>query len=196
MKMENDKIELMLDFLRGNLTAEKHRETEKLISADRGLIGLFSVVKGLFLEGQKADWNQLQDSTLKLATRLFDDYQKSKKMSRVNYGITVFDSMMLPLPEGVRPATVDSRRLKYRVGEMDLEISLYPVSTSSYELIGQVYNLETEGGLTVRLRSGKREYRETADQFHLFRFVRIPVASYVLDLLANNSRVGTVELQL
>ncbi|MEW5924041.1 MAG: hypothetical protein AB1746_08645 [Candidatus Zixiibacteriota bacterium] len=196
MRKEDDKIELMLNYLSGNLAAGKRRETERLISTNRGLVGLFSVVKGLFLEGQRANWNQLQDATLKLANRLFIDYQKSEKSPKINHGITVFDSLVLPLPEGVRPAAIDKRRLKYKVGDMDLDISLYPISSSSYEMIGQVFDLEADERLTVRLRSGKREYREVADQFNLFRFMRIPVAKYVMDLLAGRNRIGTVELEL
>lgn len=196
MRKDDDEIELMLNYLKGNLDAGKRREVEKLIGTDRELGKLFSVVKRLFLEGQKVNWKQLQSSTLKLADRLFNDYQKSIKDPGANHGITMFDSMMLPLPEGVRPATIDKRRLKYRVGQMDLDISLYPISSSSYEMIGQVFNFETDEQLTVRLRSGKREYKADADQFNLFRFVRLPVAKYVMELLAGKNRIGTVELEL
>lgn len=196
MRKEDDKIELMLNYLKGNLAAGERREIEKMIGVDRELTGLFSIVKRLFLEGQKANWKQLQSSTLKLADRLFTDYQKSVKNPKIHHGITMFDSMMLPLPAGVRPATIDKRRLKYKIGEMDLDISLYPISSSSYEMIGQIFDLEADSELTVRLKSGKREYRVNADQFNLFRFVRIPVAKYVMDLLSGRNRIGTVELEL
>ena len=186
----------MLNYLKGNLAAGERREIEKMIGVDRELTGLFSIVKRLFLEGQKANWKQLQSSTLKLADRLFTDYQKSVKNPKIHHGITMFDSMMLPLPAGVRPATIDKRRLKYKIGEMDLDISLYPISSSSYEMIGQIFDLEADSELTVRLKSGKREYRVNADQFNLFRFVRIPVAKYVMDLLSGRNRIGTVELEL
>jgi len=196
MKKDIDRVDLMLDYLRGDLTAEQRRRAEGIIGGDPESAGLFATVESLFTEGQKSDWRPLRDSTLKLAGRLFDDYQKSRKRTKIKRGITIFDSMMLPLPAGVRPATVDTRRLKYKVGEMDLELSLYPVTTDSYELIGRVYELESDGGLSVRLKSRRHEFKEEADRFNLFRFVRVPISNYALDLILHTKKIGTVALEL
>ena len=61
----------------------------------------------------------------------------------------------MPLPEGVRPAAVSTRRLKYRIGEDILEISLHPVSPASYELIGQLSGQEPGRILDIQFKSGK-----------------------------------------
>jgi len=196
MKKEFDRVELMLDYLRGNLSIEDHLKVEALIDGDQDSAGLFSVVKELFSEGQKSDFYQMRDSALRMASRMFDDFQMSRKQTNVGRGITVYDSMMLPLPGDVRPAKVDTRRLRYKVGELDLQISLYPISIDSYEMIGQLFDWESAEPLSVRLRSQKHEFREKADRFNLFRFVRIPVSNYILDLICSKKRIGTVALEL
>lgn len=197
MSRDMDKIDIMMDYLRGNLSAAGRRQAEELIRKDSNSDRLFTVVKSLFLESKKADWEQMRESSLRLASRLFNDYQKSLKRPGANLGINIFDSRMLPLPEGVRPALVDNSRLKYKVGELVLEISLYPVSTESYELIGQVLELESDQQLIVKLRSSrKNEFEAAADSFHLFRFDRIPKADYTLELILDNNRIGVIDLKL
>jgi len=197
MSQDIDRIDLMMDYLRGDLSPANRRQAEKLISEDRHKDRLFAIVKRLFLESKKTDWQQARESSLKLASRLFKDYQKSKKRPGANPGINIFDSRMFPLPGGVRPAKVDTSRLKYRVGELTLELSLYPVSTESYELIGQVLDLESDQQLYVKLHSsGKDDFEIAADRFYLFRFDRIPKADYTLELILGNNKIGTVALQL
>jgi len=74
MSQDIDRIDLMMDYLRGDLSAVNRRQAEKLISEDRRKDRLFAIVKRLFLESKKTDWQQARESSLKLASRLFKDY--------------------------------------------------------------------------------------------------------------------------
>ncbi|MEW5925437.1 MAG: hypothetical protein AB1746_15760, partial [Candidatus Zixiibacteriota bacterium] len=101
-----------------------------------------------------------------------------------------------PLPEGVRPAAVDCRRLKFKIGDYDLEISMYPISTDSREIIGQVHQARFDKPLEVRLKSGRTSFSVTADRFNLFRFERVPVAEYKMTLISDGQTIGIVDLAL
>lgn len=196
MKNDKDRITLFLAYLEGQLAKADRQMVESILRSDKDLAELFSVVKELYLEGKSTDWSQIHTSAGQLASRLFDDHQKRVKKAKSNYGVTVFDSKILPLPTGVRPATVDSRRMKYKIGPLDLEVSLYPVSTDSYEIIGQISGTPENTTLNVMLKSASHSFKTEADQFNLFRFRRVPVSKYTLYIISGKKEIGTAMLEL
>ena len=196
MKKSSDKIGFLLKYLKGELSEKELPEVGSIIESDKELSEMYPIIRNLHAAGRKIKWEQVRRSALRLSLRLYDDFQKSRKMTSVRYGVRVFDSGLLPLPEGVRPAIVDTRRIKYKIGEGDLEISLYPVSTDSYEVIGRVSQVACQAPLKVMLKSPTDTYTVEADQFNLFRFVRIPVSSYTLYILAGKRKVGAVGIEI
>jgi len=196
MKNDNDKVGLLLRYLEGQLSEADRRMVETILKSDNESAELYAVIKGLSVEGKSADWGQVRKAAGELASRLFDDYQKRRASPKSNHGVTVFDSKILPLPAGVRPATVDSRRIRYKIGSMDLEVSLYPVSTDSYEIIGQISGTQEKAPLDVMLKSGSHIFKVEADRFHLFRFGRVPVSKYTLHIISGKRDIGTATLEL
>ena len=196
MNIDFDKVALLIGYLKGGLSRRDKRKAGAMIKSDKDTKELYPVVRELYLNGQGTNWNQVQQAAFKLSARLFKDFLKSRKKRGPAYGITVFDSGILPLPEGVRPATVDTRRVKYRVGDMFLEVSLYPVSIGSYEIIGQISGMEGEAALEVVLKSAGTTFAADTDQFNVFRFPRIPVGKYFLYLVSGNKKIGSVTVEL
>jgi len=112
------------------------------------------------------------------------------------HGLLTFDSGLLPLPAGVRPATVDSRRLKYTAGEHQLEISMYPASPGTLEIIGQVSGYASGTILEVRLEGERRKFTAESNQFQVFHFVRIPAAEYSLSISGPGEDIYTFTLEV
>ena len=132
----------------------------------------------------------------RLADKLVKDFETGKKHKGQPYGVTVFDSKLLPLPEGVRPAVVDTRKLKFRVSDCTLDIALYPVSPDSYELIGQIAGGEAKDRFRVTLSARKNRYTTDTDQFQLFRFDRVFSGQYTLMIRQGRKTIAIVDLDL
>ena len=196
MSKIHDKIGVLIGYLKGDLPRAKRRSAEAMVRQDKELRELYPVVEKLCQTGKSMNWNEEREAALKISTQLFRDYMKGKKLKKPGYGITVFDSRILPLPEGVRKADVGTRRIKYRVGDRLLEVSLYPISTGSYEIIGQTSNMEDDSLSRVILKSGKESFSADTDRFNVFRFPRIPLDKYSLYLIAGKKRIGSVTIEL
>jgi hypothetical protein len=164
---------------RGQLSAEDRDRVERLIADDPEVRRLAGLLRALTDEADRD--RSLKTAAKGLIGRLVKDFKKQER-ERPQRGVLTFDSGLLPLPAGIRPATIDSRRLKYRKGDISLEISLYPASPGTYEIIGQFVGFETGLELDVNLRSKAREFTDRTNPFQVFHFVRIPAGDYVLTL--------------
>ncbi len=195
MNDNRDKVDLLVKLIKGELTAADRQRVEAQIASDRSLADLYVIVRELH-----GTCDSLQATSAaaarKLAQKLYADFSRRRDNPGARTGVTVFDSRLMPLPEGVRPATVDTRRLKYRFEGMDIELSLYPLSPDSYELIGQIMQLPAAKSLRVKLQAGRQSFEVVPDQFYLFRFPRIPRLEYVLKVFEDDELLGTVDLEL
>ncbi len=135
-------------------------------------------------------------SMSELARRLFADYIRQRQHPDAHLGVRVFDSQVMPLPEGVRPAGVDTRRLRYRLDDLTLELSLYPLTPESHEMIGQIEGVDRTGALTIRLEQGRRRRTTRADRFGLFRFERVEAGSGRLIIESDTGVVGCIYLDV
>jgi len=196
MSGDQDCIKILEKYIREELPESDREKVKKLIVSDPKIAGLYNTLKTLEDEKDASGWPQIRDSALNLSTRLFDDFRKKNLKNEVDYGVTVFDSKVLPLPDGGRPAIIDARRLKYIIGRIRLELSLYPVSAASYEIVGQMSGLTDCPAVRVVLKSNKATLTAIADQFHLFRFSRVPVRKYSLLIMNENKRIGLVKLDI
>ena len=194
MTQKRDKVELLVDYVRGTLSAEEVLQVEEILARDAKFAELLQLVKQM--ENNRNEYDTTTNTAAeKLSAQLFDDYLQQAKQGKQGRGVVVFDSRLLPLPDGVRPAAVDTRRIKYRLGELTLHISLYPISPESFEMIGQLSG-GSERIYTVHLvHAGKPIITET-DLFGLFRFERISSGMYELVVFAGKKKVGTVDISL
>lgn len=196
MQNDVDKIELLLKFNRGELTGDAEKAVREALKNDPELRIINQLLQDIQIDTGKGDWSQILNFASESASRMFDDFMRNRREGAEVYAVRTYDSKLTPLAEGVRPAAVDCRRLKFKIGDYDLELSLYPVSTDSREIIGQVHKAKFGKPLEVRLKSGKRSYSVTADRFNLFRFERVPVAEYKMTLLSDGQIIGIVDLSL
>lgn len=196
MQNEVDKIELLLKYDRGELTGDAEKKVREALENDPELRSIYQLLQDIKKDTGGKDWGQIMNFASESASRMFDDFMKNRREGTDVYAVRTYDSKLTPLPEGVRPAAVDCRRLKFKVGDYDLEISLYPVSTDSREIIGQVHRAKFKSPLEVRLKSGRTSFTVTADKFNLFRFERVPVAEYKMTIISDGQTIGIVDLTL
>ena len=196
--MENDEKHLgkLLDYVRGRLDDAESKALREQIAADPDLQEYVAMLTELQNEGAQSTWTNLHESAHSLLDRLLHDVKSSSAKPDEKRGIVTFDSRLLPIPEGVRPATVDSRRLRFRIDNNHLEISTYPVSMNSCEIIGKLSTEQKFASLIATLKAGGKNYTVMTNQFGLFRFPRVESGRCVLKLQDGKSVVATVEFEL
>ncbi len=195
----NDKtkqFDKLIDFIKGRLTPEEQSSLKEQIENDPILQKMIAVIKDMNNEADQIEWQKLKKPSHNLIDRLLKDIKKRKSAGNDKWGINIFDSGLLPLPEGVRPAEVDTRRLKFLVGDGQLELSIYPISPKSFELIGQISGLKQDEAISIELKSGKSLIKSETNQFNLFRISRVPAGKYNLNLLKGRKIAGKIDLEL
>jgi hypothetical protein len=187
----------LIDYARGRLDPDERIVIEKNIEQDPILKKMVEVITGMKTESDRSDWAKLEKPSHDLVDRMLHDIKKRKTRGNEKTGINIYDSGLLPLPEGVRPAEVDTRRLKYLIDEAQIELSIYPISPKSFELIGRISGIEPDRPLTVELRSGKKKRNKIeANEFNLFRYPRISSGAYDLVILDGCAVVGKINFVL
>jgi len=196
MNDNTDKIDLLLKYINKDMPPNEVKRVERLIKSNAELAELYSTILALKKEGGRTNWPNLKKSISTLSLQMFDDFQELRKPRPKISGIRVFDSKAMPLPDGVRPAVVDCRRLKFKIDDLFLEISMYPISANAYEIIGQLSGYEKTGNLIFTLSSGKKKIMANGDKFNLFRFAKVPINDYILSIHFQNKKIGAVGLDL
>ena len=196
MPRKNDKYDLLVQYLKGALSEDRRKEFELMLEADPELQKTAGFVSDLLDESREIEWDILKSPALSTFDRLLKDYKISQKNTSQNRGIMVFDSKYMPAPEGVRPATVDTRRVKYRVGEATLEISMYPVSPGSYELIGQLSEQTPGELLEIEIKGALTTKKFKSNKFQLFRVERLPAGKYNLKIFKEKQVIAQIDIEL
>ena len=191
MSENTRQIEQLILYHRGELPDAEARILRRKIDTDPELRELYAMVRHMEEGAADLEWPRLADAVEKLSDRLFDDYGSGKDPMR---GVLVYDSELLPLPEGVRPATVDTRRLRYRLGEFSVDVSLYPVSPESFELVGQV--TEADRSLKISLSRKRGGIKSETDPFGLFRIERVGRGNWELTIADGSRKIGTCRLEI
>lgn len=195
MKKYQEEIELLVGYLNGKLDKAETDRVESLLQSEPEFKKLHDMMVDLHVKGTDPDVSVTVDSARRLSNRMIRDHLKNRASDFVQ-GVTIYDSSVLPLPEGVRPATVDTRQIRYRLGTHDVELSLYPVTPSSYELIGHV-SIENQGKeFEISLKAGKKTFKTTSDKHDVFRFARIDIDRYVMVIRSHGEEIGRIDLDL
>jgi hypothetical protein len=186
----------LLDQLLDRLDPKERSAMEAELARKGILEKLLAVAADLREETRAIGWETIRGPIHALIDQMLADVKAGRGAAGVQRGVTVFDSKLIPIPEGIRPAVVDTRRVRYQIGVTQLELCLYPVSPSSCELIGQLTGREPGGALQVELRRGRTKMSVAANEFSLFRFPRVPVGRYELRLVSGPSVIGSVGLEV
>ena len=196
MDQMDDKLERVIAYLLGELDSAAAREVEALLSHDSELREVFSAVSELQKEGKEIDWSEIRQPINDMTSRLIEDFRRRKGAGGSDNGVLVYDSRYLPLPEGVRPATTGTRKLHYKFDNGELDISLYPISPESYEIVGQASGDQFGKEIRLRLKSGSTSFKTESDNFRLFRFERVPAKQYKLSIVSDGKATATVIIDI
>jgi hypothetical protein len=198
-KPENGSQEILgqlIDYIDGRMSKEESKKIAAKIAQDKDLQQLEKVVRDLRQEALEIDWSGIRGSVHSLLETQLRQVKPGKGSPDARQGITIFDSKLLPLPEGVRPATVDTRRVKFSVGEALVEIALYPISPNSYEIIGQLSGFDTAHDLTVEMRRERTCLKGQVNQFGLFRYPRVSDGIYRIIVKDGRQVVARMDLEI
>ena len=193
MKHKQPDIELLTRFHRQELSDEETAALEKELQKDPDLAELSELVRRMVEGSADVDWPHIARAVESVSDRMFTDFQRSRKDK---CGVVIYDSKLLPLPSDVRPAAVDSRRLKFRLGDFTLDVSVYPLTPDSFELIGQLTEKDKSTSFRVSAKCGSTKKTAECDQFGLFRFERLTRDEYELSLYDGHELLGTVTIDL
>ncbi len=196
MSVNEKRFRQLADYLRGSLGDEEKKALERQIADDPHLQKLIRMMSELREESASIEWDKIQQPVHGMFGRLLRDFKHAARDKNARRGIRTYDSKYLPLPEDVRPAIVNTRRVRYQIGEADLEISLYPISPGSYELIGQLTGQESGEILKVELSHGKDKQLTSSNQFQLFRFERVAVGAQTLKIKRKGRIIALVDIEL
>ncbi len=191
-----NKIEAAIQFVRNRLNPEQRAKFEALLKTDDELGEFVTLVKDMLNAGESLRSIEARLSVHRLARELFEDFKAGSESKSIPHGVRVFDSSCVPRPDGVRPATVEARDLKFRLDELEVEITLHPVSADSFELIGRVEGLPRGNGIKLTLKNSRTTITTRADEFQVFRFDRVARGKYRMTLEAANQTLGVVRLEV
>ena len=196
MSTRLDIFEQLLRYRRSELSPKEKAIVEQRLATEPEAREMLALLQALDIAAPDHPDARLMSASRDLADRIYQDYFLRGRQSRVPVGVTVFDSKLLPVPAGVRPAAVDTRQLRYRVESCEVILMLYPVAPDSYEVMGQIGEGLSEDSLSVDLR--KRGFRTaaTTDEFGLFRIDRVPLGDYRLTISAGNRAVGLIHVTI
>lgn len=198
MKKKKDGQKEILDKILGAGLSEREL-TE--ITKDQGQEGVFMQAAKMLecLEQcgrQRVKWSNIQILSERLASKVYDDFIFKNTPGNERAGVCRYDSSIFPVPDGVRPAAVDTRRLRYTLDSCDLELSIYPINLEAFELIGQIHGQPHDTSVNVVLTAKGGSFETRTDRFHLFRFKRIPCGTYRLCLYYDKDEIGFINLEL
>ena len=195
MPIDQNTLERLIALLEGKLEDSRKSALLDEIAVDQELGRMFDLLKEMYTL-KPGNTNYLISAAKKLSQSLYKDFIKQQKTRDKLYGIQIFDSSILPLPEGVRPAAVDTRRLKYKVGDALVELSTYPITVDSIELIGQISDIKCFQNITIKASTSAGDETVRVDEFGMFRFDRIVHHKCKLSFLFKDGKEAIIELKL
>lgn len=196
MSNSEKEIEQLINYLRGRLSSKEAAEVKRRIADDPTMQELMALINDRKQELAAIDWEKIESPVHAMLDLQMKQLKSSRKTGGGRRGITTYDSKLLPLPDGVRPAAVDTRRLKFQIDDSQLEISLYPISPNSYEVIGLLGGIEANKEFTVELKGKQSKLTVKTNQFGLFRFPRVPEGNYELKIKEGRSVFAGLQLDL
>ena len=196
MSGKKDKYDLLAEYLKGRLSGDREKQFERMLRDDPELVRMAEFVSDLIRESDDIEWDRLKQPAHSVLGRMLKDYKISQKSKESKQGIVFFDSRDMPLPEDVRPAIVNSRRIKYRIADDVLEISLHPVSPGSYELIGQLSGRQPGEIVEIEIRGNNSAKKVKSNDFQLFRLERIESGNYKMKIYAEKKLIAKIDIEL
>lgn len=196
MAVSDNERKRLIAYLETRFSKEKAADLIQSLGSDEELQAMVRHLKQISDENASVDWENLKSPAREIFRHILHDSKQGKKRGGSPRAVRIFDSRVLPLPQGVRPATVDTRRVKYIAGEGVIDISLYPVSPESFELIGQVSGLDIDADAAIEASGTDAVLSASANECGVFRFPRIPRGAYTLRLKQGKRVLATLTIDV
>lgn len=196
MGISNEKLAELLRYIGDDLSASERLRLESELRRSSELRNCLERIRVLSSALMSDDYPGLKESTRLLQKRVLEQVRDRLSTANRKKGVATYDSMLLPLPTGVRPATVSTRQLRFTNDEAELVMSLYPVTSASYQLIGQVSAPGRSSRLMIGLQSGRSRFRVQSNDFQVFRIDRVPAGEFKLSVYDGEELIMSVELEL
>lgn len=196
MSIDKDLIERLQEYLAGRMSKKERKAFEKKFETDPALADMADLLKADNTSVPDHSFDDLRQAAHSLLDRQLSELAQGDRDPEHPPAVTLFDSKFLPLPKGIRPAAVDTRRLRYRIGENYLDISIYPISMHSFEMIGQLSDRDENDRLVIELVGDHKRFKVEANQFAMFRFEKIPADSYRMVIRSGNEILGRLNIEL
>jgi hypothetical protein len=200
MKKEQGNWEILLRYLRGELSPKEENDLKVRMESDKDLAEDLNLLEALQFVANHPDEARNLSVIQDLSARQIREYRKSLEPNQEPYGITISDSGLLPSRRGVRRVfdteTKDTRRLKFRIGDLALLLTFYPISSETFRIQGQLLGIKDLAPVIVRINSGTTEFEDTCDECYLFEFERVPALKYALRILHEDKTIGCVDFEL
>ncbi len=194
MTIPEEKLIRLLAYLNDNGNDRERRRIESEVAQDSRLKDDLECLRTIASALRAEDYPELREPARIMQRQLIQAARKRPRDRRT--GVVTFDSKLLPLPAGVRPATVSARRLRFTNDRVVLELSVYPVTSASYQAIGQVSGAGSGARLSVAVQCGRSRLRCEANEFHVFQVDRVPAGVCKLTISQRDTVLMLVELEL
>jgi hypothetical protein len=126
-----------------------------------------------------SDIQQLSTASQILARHIFKSYSSAPPDGSEKIAHLYFDSRVIPLPEGVRPSLLSTRRMKFKAGEGQIELSVSPIYPGRFEITGRYQGpLSTQKGSAVL--KGRHLHRCFFDNYGFFYLAPVDPGRYRL----------------
>lgn len=189
-------IDLISGYLNSDLNKEDRKKVEKLLNSSEEFRDMYEILKTLYEQGHPDHLNDLVPSLKQMSLNMFRQYNNTEGKDREMSGLPVYDSRTIPLPEGVRPSVTSARRMRYKFDDLEVELSLNPMTLYSFEIIGQIDDDSHKKDYTIELVSGSQKFTAETDELRMFTFSRIPALKYRLNILTEGKIIGLIDIDL
>src|SRR6266571_3526400 len=176
--MKHFSTETLLDFVRGLLTSLTADEVKHHLEGCKKCLASYDMWRAVMEAGRREQKYRPSESAVQHAKEAFGLREVWRPSGRKTRARLIFDSLLQPLPAGVRNSMAATRQLQYRSGPLVIDIDLAKESYASEApifLMGQILNVDKPDqrvkDFRVFLLRGKRVKRQTSsNQLGEFRF--------------------------
>ena len=167
-EMNHFSIETLIDFARGLLPSQKADEVKHHLERCKECRQSYDIWRAVVEAGRREKKYRPSESAVQRAKEAFGLREAWRPSGRKTRARLIFDSLLQPLPSGVRNSMAATRQLQYRSGPLIIDIDLAKESHTPEApifLMGQILNAENPDrqfkDLRVFLLRGKRVKAQT-----------------------------------
>ena len=176
--MKHFSTETLLDFARGLLPSLRVDELKHHLEGCKKCLASYDMWRALMEAGRREKKNRPSESAVQRAKEAFGLREGWRPSGRKTRARLIFDSLLQPLPAGVRNSMAATRQLQYRSGPLIIDIDLAKESHAPEApifLMGQILNADKPDqrvkDFRVFLLRGKRiKEQASSSQLGEFRF--------------------------